>query len=158
MIEIEVDMGNLAEKLQSLGARRATRGGRRGLYQGAKVIGEEARGLAPDPADADHPYAAGAIKKGIVWQTRGVFRDASGRPTHHRAATVLRKGRAGKRNPRRYASFVEGGTNPHGAHPGTRPMPFMGPAFDRKNQAAIEVIQAITLAELDQEVERLGRS
>lgn len=79
-----------------------------------------------------------------------------------------------------YAHFVEFGTKPHTIkprrgkrlafvvvskvvavpmvkHPGTKPRPFLGPAFDAKWQAALEVIEKYIAKRLPIEAEKLNR-
>lgn len=187
--DIRIDLSDVVSKLKALPMRVGTAVVRRGLLAGARVIGEEARIRAPQPQPrsrrgklkgperargAPGTWATGRLRKAIAWESRGVFRDATGVPVEHRAVVIIRKPRGGGRNVRRYAHLVEYGTKPHrmgkgaitriyprskaeqkavGAmHPGARPRPYLRPALDTKGEEAIRTIEAVVRRELAKEV------
>lgn len=132
---------------------------------------------APGATGGRGKYATGNLAKSIGWESRGVFRDGSGSPTKHRAVVFIRKPRGGNRNARSYAHFPEFGTRPHrvgkismepgaersgGEHPGSRPQPFMRPAFDTKADEALRTVRLVIARELERELvklrtQRMGR-
>lgn len=141
---------------------------RRSLLEGAGVVRDEARNLAP----VRKIKGGGHLKKSIVSQTRGVFRDGKGRPVEHRAVVIIAK-RRGKiaRSARAYAHFVEFGTRPHSVgkgsklvrgvniglrHPGARPQPFLRPAFDTKKVVALRTIEGRMRREVAAETAKLA--
>ncbi|MCK6475325.1 MAG: HK97 gp10 family phage protein [Phycisphaerales bacterium] len=170
-------LDDIRRNMRSLPRRLGIAVARRGLYAGAKVVRDEARRLAPQPpAKSKKGYSrTGKLKKAIVAESRGVFKDASGKPTEHRASVLIaRKGKTAARSVRAYAHFVEYGTRPHAVgkgsilepykrskkkkkqvgrmHPGTSPQPFMRPAFDTKKIEALHAIADTTRAELAKEL------
>lgn len=174
--DIRIDLSDVLPKLKSLPRRIGTNVVRRGLLAGARVVGEEARIRAPQPkprskrrkkAVATAPiapgekgyWATGNLRRSIGWETRGVFRDASGVPVEHRAVVLIRKPRKGRRNARAYAHMVEYGTRPHrvgkGMHPGASPRPFMRPALDSKASEAIKAVEQTVRRELVVELGKL---
>lgn len=189
-----VDLSDIRGKLLTLGDRLSNAIGRRGLLAGARVIGEEARIRAPQPAKRsrrgkvkgpkrtrEQPgyWATGNLRRSIAWETRGLFRNNSGIPIRSLAVVFIKK-RAGSRNARRYATYVEYGTRSHhqgkgaintvyvrskrrknlvgGVHPGSTPRPFMRPAFDAKADEAQRVIAQVTREELQKELVKLRSS
>jgi HK97 gp10 family phage protein len=196
--DVRIDLRDVLHKFSELPKRVATNVVRRGLLAGAKVIGEEARRLAPQPQPKNRRrgkkggpapaklkrgdkgyYATGLLKKSIVWQTRGVFKDASGVPIGHRAVVVISKPKGGGKSARMYAHMVEFGTKPHrtgkgavnvvykrskkklnltgGLHPGQKAQPFLGPAIATKGEEAIRAIEQTVRRELVVEVGKLSR-
>lgn len=192
--DVRINLSDILPKFRELPKRLGTAVVRRGLLAGARVVGEEARALAPQPrpkstrrkkvaasapiAKGEKGYwARGNLKKAIGWETRGVFRDASGVPVEHRAVVLVKKPRGGGRNVRSYAHMVEYGTQPHhmgkgaittvfkrskktanpvGAmHPGARPRPFMRPAYDAKSGEALRTIEQVVRRELVVELGKL---
>lgn len=141
---------------------------RRGLYDGAAVIRNAARGKVK--------VRTGALKKAIVAQTRLIKGTGmNGSKQEHmgvvaiekKAFKVGAKGRVkaverkkstgyyyikGDIYPRNYAHLVEFGTRPHmagkRAHPGAKPQPFMRPAFDESLPAALEAFRQRLVAEV----------
>lgn len=138
--DLRIDLGAAVEGFKMLTPRIGTNVVRRGLLQGARVIGEDARARAPQPKaktrrrKAKGPgrpkksarrvalrhgdrgyYATGNLKRSIGWETRGVFKDSSGVPVEHRAVVIIKKpkGKTQRRNARVYAHLVEYGTKPH---------------------------------------------
>jgi len=172
-------LDEVRRNLQSLPQRLGNAVARRGLYAGAKVVRDEARRLAPQPPAKAKKGSSrtGKLKKAIGAESRGVFKDASGKPTEHRAVVLIRKPKGASRNVRSYAHFVEFGTRPHAVgkgsilnpfnrskkkrkqvgrrHPGTSPQPFMRPAFDTKKFEAVHAIVDTTKAELAKELAKM---
>lgn len=199
---VGIKMGDVIPKLTMLGDRLGAAVMRRGLLSGARVIGQEARSRAPKPAKGKGrgkgkkkgrrktqiawrgnapagTWATGNLARTLVWQTRGVFRDGSGKPVGHRAVVIINP-KKGKRNARWYAHFVEYGTEPHAVgkgsisrvfkrskrsiiqlgrtHPGARPRPFMRPAFDAKSAEALQTIVDTAREQADIELRRVAQS
>lgn len=188
-------MGDLLKNMDTLGDRLGKAVFRRGLLAGAKVIGADARARAPKPgkgkrgkrgervrAKAPQPnrsWSRGLLFKAIVWQTRGVFRDKTGKPVGHRAVVMINK-KQGRRSVRKYAHMVEFGTAPHATgkgsilrlfkrskrkrvqvgwlHPGARPRPYMRPAFDSKKEEALKTIVDTARAEAAEEIRKFATS
>lgn len=173
-------LDDIRKKMLSLPKKLGTAVARRGLYAGAKVVRNEARRLAPQPpAKSRKGYSrTGKLKRAIIAESRGVFKDSSGKPTEHRAVVIIaRKGKTATRNVRSYAHFVEYGTRPHATgkgsilepykrskkkkkqvgrrHPGTQATPFMRPAFDAKKIEALHAIADTTRAELEKELAKM---
>lgn len=141
---------------------------RRGLYDGAVVLRNAARGKVP--------VRYGALKKAIVSETRLIKGTgmAGSKLEHQGVVTIAKKafrmgpkgnvktverkkskGRSyikGDIYPRNYAHLVEFGTNPHmigkRMHPGARAKPFMRPAFDEQLPAALEAFRNRLVAEV----------
>jgi HK97 gp10 family phage protein len=141
---------------------------RRSLLEAAGVIRDEARILAP----VREIKGGGHLRKSVISQTRGVFRDGKGRPVEHRAVVLIAKKR-GKiaRSARAYAHFVEFGTRPHSVgkasklvkgvqrglrHPGAKPKPFLRPAFDTKKFVALRTFEGRMRREIAAETAKLA--
>lgn len=170
---IDVKVLGAKEVLKSLeGVKDALRKRitRKALYQGAVIIRDEARRLAP--------VRTGALKGAIVARTDKdpdvpgeyagyvsiankpmVLTDAGKLVSSKSAAKRGTKGQ--KLNPRRYAHLVEYGTQPHAVgksdvlerpgkkaktvqkgtlHPGARAKPFLRPAVEAKREEAFRAI------------------
>lgn len=171
---------DIRKNMLSLPKRLGNAVARRGLLAGAGVVRDEARRRAPQPpAKSNKGFSrTGALKKAIKSETRGVFKDKSGKPTEHRAVVIIaKKGKKAGRSVRAYAHFVEYGTRPHAVgkgsilepykrskkqkkqvgrmHPGTAAQPFMRPAFDTKKIEALHAIADKTREELAKEIAKM---
>ncbi len=163
-----IGLQDLRRTLAALPERIGGLAVRRSLLEGAGVVRDEARNLAP----VRQIKGGGHLKKSIVSQTRGVFRDGKGRPVEHRAVVLIAKKR-GKvaRSARAYAHFVEFGTRPHSVgkgsklvrgigrglkHPGAKAQPFMRPAFDTKKFVALKTIEGRMRREVAAETAKLA--
>lgn len=168
-----IGLADLMAKFDILGQRLATNVCRRGLLAGAAVIRDDARPRIPK--------RTGNLKKNLIAESRGVFKDGSGKPAEHRAVVIVRRKIKGKGYPpRTYAHFVEYGTQPHatgagsirkvfkgskrtvrqvgGMHPGAKAKPFLRPAFDAKKFEAVRAIEKKIREELDKEIRKLAAS
>ena len=166
-----IGLEDVKKKLATLGKRLATNVLRRGLLAGAGLIRDDARSRVSK--------RTGRLKKNIIAESRGVFKDGSGTPVEHRAVALVRgKARDGKRSARAYAHFVEFGTKPHymdkgsinvlfkgskakitrkgKIHPGAKAKPFMRPAFDAKKHEAVRAMEKRIRQELDKEIKKLA--
>lgn len=170
--ERAIGLDDVKKKLTALGPRIATNVLRRGLVAAAGLIRDEARIRVP--------VRTKRLKKAIAAESRGVFKDGSGKPVGHRAVTFIRKPKEGKRSARKYAHLAEFGTLPHhigkgsithiykgskekpvkrgGLHPGARPKPFLRPAFDAKKDEALVVAERKIREELVKELAKLSRT
>ena len=177
---VVLGLEDVRQKMLSLPKRIGTNVVRRGLLAGAGVIRDQARINAPKPpAKSKRGYhRSGLLHKKIASETRGVFRDGSGRPVEHRAVVLIKKAKPGEPNARKYAHIVHKGSRPHavgkgsiltvwkgskraakqvgGMHPGTDPQPFMRDAFEAKKFEAVRVIVERTRSELDKELGKLA--
>lgn len=133
---------------------------RRGLYAAAVEFRDAARINAPrPPARSRRGYKRrGLLARSIIAQSRGIFKDPSGKPVGYKAVTTIKKKSKGSGgpNPRRYGHLVERGTRPHAVgrgsnsklgiqkglrHPGTPAQRFMERAFDSRKLAAIRAFE-----------------
>lgn len=178
---VVLGLADIRQKMLSLPKRVGTNVVRRGLVAGAGVIRDEARRLAPQPGtvgpSGKYPRT-GDLKKSIKAESRGVFRSAGGVPTQHLAVVIIDKVKRKRgKSSRSNAHLVEFGTRPHAVgkgsilevfkrskavkkqvgpmHPGSRPQPFMRPAFDTKKFEAVRVIADVTRRELGVELAKL---
>ena len=180
---IVLGLEDVRTKILDLPRRLGVNVVRRGLLAGAGVIRDEARLRVPQkPGRSKAGYQrTDSLKKAIKSESRGVFKDGSGKPVEHRAVVIIDKVKR-KRNmaSRYYAHFVEYGTRPHavgkgsilevfarskakkkqtgGTHPGTAPQPFMRPAFETKKLEAVRVIAETVRRETDKELAKLRTS
>lgn len=177
---VVLGLKDIQETLLSLPQRLGVNVIRRGLLAGAGVMRDEARRLVPQqPGKSPRGNTrTNSLKKAITAESRGVFKDGSGRPVQHRAVVTISKAK-GKRgvSPRSYAHLVEFGTRPHSlgkgsmldpfrrsakvknqhgaTHPGTAPQPFMRPAFDGKKFEAVRVCADTVRREATSELAKL---
>lgn len=145
-------LADVRRQMQSLPRKLGESIVRNALYAGAKVIADEARRLAP----VRKGKGGGTLKRSLKPQT-----DRKGSDRNILVAKVsVTKPSEGRRNARAYAHLVEFGTAPHAVgkgsrlksrgkqhanqhglmHPGTKPQPFLRPAFDSKKFEALSVI------------------
>lgn len=166
-----IGLADVKAKFELLGQRLATNVCRRGLVAGAGVIRDDARPRIPK--------RTGNLKKNLIAESRGIFKDGSGKPVEHRAVVIVRRKFKGKGYPpRTYAHFVEYGTAPHSLgkgsirkvfkgskktvrqvgklHPGAKAKPFLRPAFDAKKFEAVRVIERKIREELDKEIKKIA--
>lgn len=180
-LSVVFGLGEVLRDFESLKVSVRNKLAKRAMRPGMKIIGEEARRLAP--------VRYGHLKKAIVWSVdrkqktkdtitgkvnisaqkfvAGVSK--SGRPTWRRAkkGETLNVGQF--QFPRAYAHLVEFGTRPHslkkrgskeegeGAqHPGSTPAPFIRPAYQAKREEAIHAIGEAFKREVRDEVAKMS--
>lgn len=175
-------MGEVLQGFETLKLSVRNKLTKRAIRPGMKIIGDEARRLAP--------VRYGHLKKAIVWSVdrkqktkdtitgkvtisaqkfvAGVSK--SGRPTWRRAKKGETLNVGEFQFPRAYAHLVEFGTRPHslkkrgskeegeGAqHPGSTPSPFIRPAYQTKREAAVRAIRDAMMREINSEVLGISR-
>lgn len=161
--QVVFGLEDVRRKLEAIPERVRRNVIRRGMLAGMAIIRTRARELVPQPplTSKSGNIRTGALKKRITAETRGIQRDAYGKPTQFVGVVQVRRKRPGERgpNPRTYAHLVEFGVKPkmrRGViHPGAPAQPFLRPAFDEKAQEALEAMMRRIREDLDKEIEKL---
>lgn len=171
--EVAVDTTGIAEVAKLGQARSATL---KAVKAGAKLIQGAAKARAPKRKGSGALRQSLGIKsvKGSKGRTLS-FAVIGPRKKVAKMVPVGRGGRKVRAVPAYYAHLVEGGTKPHrlskgakvarrgkaasgqdaGAlHPGAKPQPFLGPAFDATKDRAKEEAQRVLAGEVDKIVQK----
>lgn len=112
-------------------------------------------------AKARAPKRSGALKQsiGIKSQkgTRGktaALAIVGARVKVQKAVKPLRGKKKVIARPAKYAHLVEKGTKAHAGHPGTKPRPFLRPAFDAVKTQALAAAAKVIAAEIQKVIDR----
>lgn len=151
-VGLNLDLSGLAA-IESLSKQRGI--SLKSVKAGAKVIQSAAKARAPKRK------GSGALRQSIgikgVKGTKGKTLAYAVIGARTKVSKMVRTGRGNKlvkAVPAKYAHLVEKGTRPRAGHPGSKPKPFLRPAFDSNKSRALDAAAEVFGRELQAEIEK----
>ncbi len=132
-------VNEMLAKLTGIDRKMRKKVARKAVAQGSTVL---LRAMKPDTPEATGLMKRSLGKKVVTIKRSGVV-VAFVRPRPGQGAMALRNGHPVYSDPAKYGHLVELGTKPHGAHPGTKPRPFMRPALDASKSSIMASMENV---------------